>query len=245
MAMPKPLRAAALAPLILVPPGAALAQDAGLPDAEPEVVVSARMLEARSAGLADLVAEQVLQNVTIEAPAGHLETLILGSGNATRALMGINQSAGDANNQANVVTAAALPGAAIVTIDLNARQSALGNSLTTAVATDARIAESFNETSGMAQINQAAGYLNNELNALTIGFGALADPAATILNDARLSQVGGAADNALVNTGDNRPPTVVDSFNGFRGGAQVTQASGHLNQIANVAGVNVRFGSGQ
>lgn len=231
-----------------VAPGTVVAQDLA---GETDVTVASAVFDIRSAGVADLMATQTIARQNMSIPGGSLMSIIEATGNDTAGLIGLNQSSGDGGNQANFTAIALVPGDAIALIDLNARQELLSNTLISAAATDARIADSFNATMGGAQINQAAGSLNNQLNALAMAVSGVQDPATTalpgaLLNDARLDQVGARdGGNTIDNTGDNRPPTVVDSFNGFRGTAQVSQVSGNLNQVANVAGISLRVGSSQ
>ncbi len=61
-----------------------------------------------------------------------------------------------------------------------------------------------------------------------------------MLGDSELGAIGGPDDNTLVEDLENpRSDTLVNSFGGFTGLAQVNQSSGDLNRIGNVLGVSV------
>ena len=153
----------------------------------------------------------------------------------------VNQSAGEANNQANVTAVALANVPSLNLADVNVRQVLVGNTLTTSADTDAAIVDSFNNTTGIVQVNQAAGSLNNQVNALALATGGGLGPIGALLADAQLDAIGGEADNEFAIEGaiENRG-TIANSFNSFRGIAQVTQASGNLNQVGNVLGVSVQ-----
>lgn len=186
---------------------------------------------------------QSLQDNTVtDLTTGH-SALIEGSFNESTGAIGVNQSAGTANNQANVYAAAfgsAEIGALRVN-DADVVQRLQGNSLTTNVETlTAGIHDSFNNTAGIVGVNQAAGNLNNQANVVALTFGGDAGPAATLLDEAALAQVGEKADNSHdEQTDTDTSATITNSFNNFKGVAQVNQVAGNLNQVANVVGVSV------
>lgn len=100
--------------------------------------------------------------------------------------------------------------------------------------------ESFNFFTGIAQVNQAAGLLNNQGNVIALGF-----TESPTLTDG-LSLVEAAVEKANAENQLNEPSVSStdnfhESFNGFTGIAQVNQAAGILNNQNNVValGANV------
>lgn len=95
------------------------------------------------------------------------------------------------------------------------------------------ITGSFGDGSGVVGVNQAAGSLNNQNNALSI---AVADPAVYALGEANLGQFN------TYNTVDVIDQLRTDqitggSFDGFAGVAMVNQSSGSINNQANVVDI--------
>jgi hypothetical protein len=111
---------------------------------------------------------------------------------------------------------------------VNDYQNVLGGEYTNLV--DA----SFNDASGVAGVNQSAGSLNNQNNAVAI---ALGDFAVYALGEANLGQFN--TFNNANTVGGTRLDTVTASFSGFTGIAAVNQSAGVINNQANLVDVAV------
>jgi hypothetical protein len=96
------------------------------------------------------------------------------------------------------------------------------------------ISGSFNGASGVAGVNQAAGSLNNQNNAVGI---ALADFAVFSLGETDLGQFN--TYNLANVTNVIRSDTISGSFNEFTGVAAVNQSAGSLNNQANAVSIAV------
>jgi hypothetical protein len=97
------------------------------------------------------------------------------------------------------------------------------------------ITASFSGASGVVGINQAAGSLNNQNNALAIAVG---DPAVYALGEADLGQFN---TYNYVDTIDQIRTDTIDggSFDGFAGVAMVNQSSGSVNNQANIVDIAI------
>lgn len=187
--------------------------------------------------------EQVLSGNQVVDSVSERRARITGSFNDNTGLIGVNQSAGPLNNQANVV-AVAFAGADVGALRLNDAdvvQRLENNTLTTSIdRLSVNVDNSFNNIVGILGLNQVAGSLNNQANVVALTFGGDAGPAAQILSEAVLAQVGDENDNQLV---ENKPTEneirTSNSFNNFTGVAQVSQTAGNFNQVANVLGISV------
>jgi len=97
------------------------------------------------------------------------------------------------------------------------------------------ITDSFNEdAAGIVGVNQSAGSINNQNNALSI---ALADRASYALGEADLGQFN--TWNVVNVTNVTRTDTISGSFGGFSGVAMVNQSAGAINNQANVLDIAV------
>lgn len=204
--------------------------------------LTALLLEARAFIGADALAMQVAADNTVQTSGRPREAVISGSAVGNQGITAVNQSSGEANNQGNAVAIAVVgPGTpSLRAVDANATQVMTRNSVTTAASLETRIEDSFNGVSGIAQVNQAAGHVNNQLNLFALALGEAAGPAGAPMADAQLGQIGSEEDSALSDTGAEKHITIANSFNGFDGVAQVNISAGNLNQVGNVLGVSVR-----
>jgi hypothetical protein len=161
----------------------------------------------------------------------------------------VNQASGMLNNQGNIL-AAGLTGKTgdetsfpLTMVEAAVEKTNLNNELTLTddVTTD-NIQDSFNGFEGLAQVNQASGFLNNQNNVVVLG----ANLNATGLvaeNDTFLSM--NNTDNELTVSPIGNDPTsgvvttsnIMDSYNGYIGMAQVNQASGSLNNQTNISSI--------
>lgn len=166
--------------------------------------------------------------------------------NANVGITQVNQDVGNANNQANSVSAAvSVTQAFFAESMIEVEQYTINNSVTTdGTATfvlglpfahankAALIFGSINDNVGITQVNQSAGNANNQLNAVDIGIGA---GSAVALSEAALGQT---------NTGNHtdevatvRTSQMVDSVNGNAGITSVNQTSGNMNNQATVISI--------
>jgi hypothetical protein len=222
--------------------GEALAWDA-IWDVHDTAELAAGLEDADAVLSSNALAVQNLQaNTVTDIAAGH-RAEIDNSFNDSLGVIGVNQSTGGPNNQANVYAAsfASADVAALRLNDADVVQRLRDNGLTSQVdSLTAGIHGSFNATSGVVGVNQAAGSLNNQANMVALTFGDDAGPAGTLLSEAVLAQVGNEGDNSFDKREDTETnATITDSFNDFNGVAQVNQVAGNFNQVANVLGVSV------
>jgi hypothetical protein len=189
------------------------------------------------AAVALLVAAPAWADPTQSNGANSVDT----SGNGTQGIIGLNQDAGDSNNQGNVIAIALTPSdnsAALAKVIVDSEQAGAVSTSAPTLQTNA-ITGSFNDSSGIVQFNQTTGQANVQLNVIAIAFAANAafSPA---LTDVELKAVsgpvanGGSSSAALGSTN-----TMNDSFNNFRGIAQVQQIAGDSNVVVNVVAVAI------
>jgi hypothetical protein len=166
------------------------------------------------------------------------------SGNGTQGLVGLNQNAGDANNQSNITDIAFVAGGdgaalAQVIADVEQRNATAGGAPTLQ---NNAISGSFNNFTGVAQVNQTTGQANDQLNIVAIAFapGAAVSPA---LTDVELRGVAGPAGGGSPSSAAPDSANTIDgSFNAFRGLAQVSQIAGDSNVVVNVVAIAVGTG---
>jgi hypothetical protein len=222
--------------------GEALAWDA-IWDIHDAAAMEQALEDAGAVLSSNALAEQVLSgNHAFDATPERRAT-INDSFNDNTGVIGVNQNAGLLNNQGNVVAVAFADAdvGALRINDADVVQRLDANSLTTSIdRLSVGINDSFNNIVGILGVNQVAGSLNNQANVVALTFGADAGPAATLLSEAVLAQVGDEGDNELV---ENKPTAnsiqTNNSFNNFTGVAQVNRVVGNFNQVANVLGVSV------
>ena len=168
-------------------------------------------------------------------------TVYEGSGSGNSGIVGVNQASGNLNNQAIVRAIAFVGGDAV--LQLAAAYAAMDLTANTVLASgprQTRIEDSFHATVGIVGINQSAGNLNQQGNVLAMTMGTTLAPGIVLIGDSALGGIGGVDDNTLVeDPASPRSDTLVNSFGGFTGIAQVNQSSGDLNRIGNVLGVSV------
>lgn len=160
----------------------------------------------------------------------------------------VNQAAGSLNNQGNVMAAA-------VTNDANSKAVAhsqaaveainLGNTHTSGETSGDSLSDSicnsFAGFQGIAQVNQASGYLNNQNNAASIA-ATLNGNGLVALSDAFLT-MHNAENNYNAYYGE-RTAAIGNSFNNAAGIAQVNQSPGSMNNQANVVSISYSGYSG-
>jgi hypothetical protein len=158
----------------------------------------------------------------------------------------VNQDVGNANNQANSVSAAvSVTQAFFAESMIEVEQYTINNSVTTdGTATfDGQVAfthankaafitGSINDNVGITQVNQSAGNANNQLNAVDIGIGA---NSAVALSEAALGQTN--TGNLTDEVATVRTSQMVGSVNNNAGITSVNQTSGNMNNQATVISI--------
>jgi hypothetical protein len=180
--------------------------------------------------------------------------------NTFKGMAQVNQAAGLVNNQGNVFAASItdLPPQVFYS-DVSMVEASLGlnnyeNEVTLkdSVLAD-NIVSSFNSFLGLAQVNQAAGTLNNQNNVMALGAN-LGGHGYVAENDTFLGMhntgniidvipVGGTVSGAQTKV--ITTATISDSFNAYNGVAQVNQAPGSLNNQANIVSIAYAGHQGQ
>jgi hypothetical protein len=230
------------------PTGIFMDPQAGLLAAIPGADEAKVVIEATKVGFgeANVVATQSLVGNTLTVEGGESLVHFDGSGNDLTGVFGINQEAGNMNQQANIrsiVVVDAGGGPGIIHLDVNTTQEMTDNHLLlrNTGPREVSIANSFNDSSGIVGINQSAGNLNQQLGVVVVGVGFNVGPEVVQLGDAQLGQIGGDSDNTLTEEGVQGPRTntLTDSFNGFSGIAQVSQTTGDMNRVTQAVGVSI------
>jgi hypothetical protein len=191
------------------------------------------------ASTAIVALKQVLVGNSVVQQGIHGLTEIRDSFNGNAGIFGVNQDAGNFNNQANVVAFVMGRGDPIgqvlsVSIDVEKHDNVV---VTNGSTHQERIVGSFNGSTGIVGVNQSAGSANNQVNAVAVGVGVMLGTEATVLHSTDLETLTTEDEP----TEDPRPlrPGIVDSFQGYRGIAQVSQASGNQNVVRNVVSVSI------
>ena len=158
---------------------------------------------------------------------------VLDSINDNSGVVGVNQSPGNMNNQANMSAMAVIAGdKQLVEANGFAVQASLFNRIfgDRSVNTNT-ISGSISNNNGIVGVNQSSGNINNQLNsaALAAGLDSVTNGA---LGEATLKQVN--ADNFLTHIAVFRSDSISGSINGNAGIVSVNQASGDMVNQANV-----------
>ncbi len=161
--------------------------------------------------------------------------------NGIEGIAQVNQSTGSFENQANVISMAVGGTADEVYGDLSAAVGVIYKDNTVKVRDaflGSYINDSFNNMSGVAQVNQSSGGLNNQHNVLVVG-----------VNLEGATEFIALSDDALaVHTGGNEIDVegdfevdggIKNSFNNFSGIAQANQVAGFGNTTAQTMAVSV------
>jgi len=167
-----------------------------------------------------------------------------GSINSNTGIVNVNQETGNSINQANLVEAAvAWTGAEDVTGFANSQASM--EQINTANYVEAYedyeagpqktdlIGGSINNNTGVVNVNQSVGNMNNQANQIVI---AVASEALVALAEADLGQTN--ARNTVIETGTVRLDSIQDSINGNCGVVNVNQSAGNMNNQANVISIS-------
>lgn len=156
-------------------------------------------------------------------------------------IVSVNQSAGNLDNQANVrAIAMGEDTGPLQFLSATGTAVASGNVVNSSGPRETRIENSFNDTVGIVGVNQSAGNLNQQLNAVVLAAGTLVGPDAIALGDSMLSSVGARNDNTVNKDRESpRQNVMTDSFRNFRGIAQINQTAGDLNRVGNAVGMSI------
>jgi hypothetical protein len=178
----------------------------------------------------------VVDNRVEEAP-GDRAVLLQDSLSGNAGIFGVNQSAGEVNNQANL-RVFAIAGA-IQHLDLSGGLELRGNTLVSAGgARENMLRDSGAGSVGVVGVNQSAGSLNVQTNALLLAVGAALGSDVLTMGDASLGRV--VADNVREGeAGGPRADTMAGAFQDFRGVVQVAQSAGDLNLVGNTLAISI------
>lgn len=161
--------------------------------------------------------------------------------NGVSGIAQVNQSTGSFENQANVVAMAVGGTAEGGYADISATVGVIYKDNTIKVkdaVLGSHITNSFNNMSGIAQVNQSSGGLNNQHNVVAIGIGVDGTADFIALSDAALASHTG--NNVIEVEGDfEADVSMTNSFNNYSGIAQVNQVAGYGNTTAQTLTVNV------
>lgn len=152
-------------------------------------------------------------------------------------IVGVNQAPGKLNNQGNVV-AASVTGEdrAFQKADASVGQANILDFDLEFLALSADIIDSsIMENGGIVGVNQSAGDLNNQANAVAIAAG-LDDVECGTVAEAELCQVSACA--VVVDLATARMDTITGSVNGNCGIVGVNQSAGNLNNQANIVSIS-------
>lgn len=211
--------------------------------------VAAIAAASAGAAVATIMLDQRVVGNRVEEKNISRSTLFENSGRDNLGIVNINQDAGNLNNQANVAVLAihqggATVGPAVQGLDVTAAAVRTDNTVITVGGhRENRIASSFSGTIGLVNANQSAGNLNGQANLVALSVGGLAVPDFAHLGDSALGEV--TARNRVIREGPagSRVDVVTDSFAGYRGVALVSQVSGDLNVVRNIATISVTVGT--
>ncbi len=150
-------------------------QEAGLLNSQANVRAIAVVLNGQQVQILNLDVVQVSKNNTVTIPGSNHEDHITDSFTGTSGIVGINQSAGSLNQQANVLVVAigATLGSNVTAIGDSTLGSESSNNTVTTNGTGTRtdtVSNSFANFNGVAQVSQSAGDLNMITNRIGISF---------------------------------------------------------------------------
>jgi hypothetical protein len=171
---------------------------------------------------------------------------IVGSVNLNLGITQVNQDVGNANNQANSVSAAvSWTQAFFAESQIEVEQYTINNTATTDGTVTfnlgqqnkaAVMAGSVIGNLGITQVNQSTGNMNNQLNAVDLGIGA---NSAVALSEAALGQTN--TGNKTDDIATIRTSTMVGSVIANHGITSVNQTSGNMNNQATVISIAGSF----
>lgn len=208
-------------------------------------VVEAVLLELSGAASADALAtQQIVGNVLIDHGSTQVSR-VEGSFNNSQGIMQLNQNSGSLVNQANVL-ALAVGDAGLADASAATTVQFTQNELTVMEGAHRQnsLIGSFNNTVGIAMVNQNAGNMNQQANVIAIAVGiGPAENGFVSMGDASLGTVTG--DNTFdVDPNATYENELANSFENFHGVATVTQVAGDGNIVANNIAISVNVITG-
>lgn len=162
---------------------------------------------------------------------------VVDSINANSGVIGVNQSPGNLNNQANLSAMAIIAGdKQLATATGFATQASLFNEIYADRSVNTNIISgSISDNNGIVGVNQSSGNINNQFNSAALAAG-LDEITNGALGEATLKQVN--ADSFLVHVAVFRSDVISGSINGNAGIVSVNQASGDMVNQANVHAIS-------
>jgi hypothetical protein len=191
------------------------------------------------------VSIEAVSNITgnyVAETSGVYASNLMGSFQGFKGVGATNQAAGNLNNQGTYIGFAETGSKnALMTTNITLATITANNRLDTTekISYKAKIGDkAFNGATGIVAVNQAAGNMNSQLNAVTVCMG----NAAAVLNNTQLSRINsnntintpvkGAMPSAEVSLAD-------DTFQNFKGVASVSQVAGNYNQVVTSIRINI------
>jgi hypothetical protein len=169
--------------------------------------------------------------------------------NDNTGIVGVNQDAGNMNNQANVVSVAVAiepsntDPASLLPSFANSQTSATQKNMNNSVhelenyllgpQKEDSISDSINRNCGIVGVNQSVGSMNNQLNEVAL---AVADNCLVALAEADLGQYN--ANNTVFDLGTVRTDSIANSINGNTGIVGVNQSGGNMNNQSNMVSIS-------
>ncbi len=199
-------------------------------------------------GTADIIS--TISNNNVVDIDGFRHTTFENAGTFNTGLVMVNQDTGTGNNQSNVrvlaltnLTDGGLIEENLLTVIATTTDNKV---LTVGGERSNTITGSFGGTVGVVGINQASGSLNHEINTfvMTAGLGLTTEtgelPDVVTVKSAALAHVKSGNEVDPDSAPGPQSNRLVDNFAGFRGFAQVNQATGDLNFLNNNISLSVR-----
>lgn len=161
--------------------------------------------------------------------------------NNNASVVGVNQSPGNMNNQANLAAMAVVAGdAQLIEANGFAVQASLFNELYSDQSVNSSSMDgSVNTNTGIVGVNQSSGNMNNQFNSAAMAAGLETRDTVGALGEATLKQV--STDNLLTHVAVLRTDTISGSIIGNKGVVSVNQASGDMVNQANVCAIAAKL----
>jgi hypothetical protein len=207
--------------------------------AQTETVPVAEFILTASAGAfsAGVYSSSVHDNVVVD--IGTTSGVVLQ--NAIFANLGIvqvNQDAGNASNQANMILIAIGAGGSVADSGLHLQISHANNTVHSGNVTRTNTIQNILDGSaGIVQINQNAGNTNVGLNFLGIALGLSKGEAAVVLSDTTLGAT--STNNKYTVEGTLQQSNTISGLSNFTGIAQIAQTNGDGNVAANTMSIGI------
>lgn len=212
---------------------------AGPARAQTETVPVAEFLLTASAGAfaTGVYNSSIRDNVVVD--IGTTSTTVLeNSVFGNLGIVQINQDAGNASNQANMILIAVGAGGSVADAALHLEISHANNTVHSGNVTRSNTIQNILDGSaGIVQINQNSGNTNTNLNFFGIALGLTKGEAAVSLSDTTLGATG--TNNQYTVEGTLRQSNVISGLSNFTGIAQILQTNGDGNIAANTMSIGI------